>query len=356
MVQTLGRKLMVGDVIELPNMIDYYPLDEGLPVALKRFYTVQDAARSAEGFAATYWPHLWRVKLQPLVDSQEYKDIINQIAAGTNTNETLGQVLSTLDKYNSINDAVVARAEQDVPASGYDTSSIYVEPVNPDGTPGDPQGEDASNILKDASDVADDASSSTLTPDVKVEGYLTGDGLPPNGTTVAAGIAFTPNPNTGDYFLRLDFMPNRLFRFDGKRWIAIEDSVRTNLTPGSSNQTQLSSFVNDTAKFYENSVGYDAIIISNTYSPPANSITSSFNITTGNVITTINYISSYGVKTMLNNLIIPNTLANIGGKVGFTIQSNLYTTGERLDYTIYSRVVNQRQSLSQALRPTADNE
>jgi hypothetical protein len=56
------------------------------PTALKRYYVMQDATRAAEGFAPTWYPHLWRVKLQPLVDSQEYKDIINTLDAGENTN------------------------------------------------------------------------------------------------------------------------------------------------------------------------------------------------------------------------------------------------------------------------------
>jgi hypothetical protein len=362
MVTTLGRKLMVGDVLEMPNLVDYYPLDESLPVSLKRFYTIQDATRSAEGFAPTYWPHLWRVKLQPLVDSQEYADIINQIKAGTNTDKTLGQVLSTYQKYIDINDAIVQRAEQDVPKSGYDTSSIYTVPVNPDGTPGDPAGKDTTDVLNDASDVVDDTSSATLNPDAKVEGYLTGDGIPPNGTTVAAGIYFPASPMLGDYFLRLDYLPNRLFRFDGKRWVKIEDSVRTNLTPNANNNTTLrNSFVNDRENFYENPVGWDAILVSNTYVPNANVITSSFTISTGNVITKLGYVSTYGLQVSINGLTISNNLDNIAisnvtGNVGFTIQSNLYTYGDLIEYTVYSRVAPQKQSLSQALRPSADNE
>ena len=359
MVTTLGRKLMVGDVLEMPNLVDLYPLDDGISAALKRFYVVQDASRSSEGFAATWWPHLWRVKLQPLVDSQEYADIINQIKAGTNTNDTLGQVLSTYQKYININDAIVQRAEQDVPASGYDTSAIYTVPVNPDGTPGDPDGDDASNIIEDASQVATDSSSATLTPDTKVEGYLTGDSIPPNGTIVAAGIYFPQSPVTGDYFLRIDYMPNRLFRYDGRRWIKVEDSVRTNLTPGVNNTTQLSGFINDYDKFYENSVGSDAFIVSNNYVPQANAITLSFTISTGNVVTKLGYVSSYGVKVTIDNFVINDIttvpLSNIGGNIGFTIQSNLYTYGSEIIYTVYSRVIPQRQSLSQALRPTADN-
>ena len=37
MIDIIGRKLMVGDVLELPHLIDYNPLDEKIPVALKRF-------------------------------------------------------------------------------------------------------------------------------------------------------------------------------------------------------------------------------------------------------------------------------------------------------------------------------
>ena len=37
MIDLIGRKLMVGDVLELPHLLDYNPLNETIPVALKRF-------------------------------------------------------------------------------------------------------------------------------------------------------------------------------------------------------------------------------------------------------------------------------------------------------------------------------
>jgi len=53
----------------------------------------------------------------------------------------------------------------------------------------------------------------------------------------------------------LDFVPNRLFRYDGKRWVKIEDAVRTNLTPGAAtNRTQRAGFVNNATTF-EDSAG-----------------------------------------------------------------------------------------------------
>lgn len=360
MIDIIGRKLMVGDVLELPNLIDYFPLDEGVSAALKRFYVVNDASRAAEGFAATWWPHLWRVKLQPLVDSQEYKDILNNLPASNDPNNTtpLGDVISTYNKYIAINDAVVTRAEQDVPKSGYDTSAIYTETLDANGRPVDPGALDASDLTPDASSNVADASAQTLTSAVKVEGYLTGDALPPNGAHVNAGIQFPLSPGVGDYYLRLDYVPNRLFRYDGRRWSKVEDAVRTNLTPGATNTTQRSSFVNDTNKFMSNSIAWDAIRISSPYTPAANSSTLSFTLSNtspyGTVVTKTHYVSTYGIRTYLDGTRINNTMANTAGNISFTLTNGL-PIGSILEYTIYTHVINERQSLSQALRPSADN-
>jgi hypothetical protein len=95
-----------------------------------------------------------------------------------------------------------------------------------------------------------DASQAPLSPDKKIQGYLTGDGTAPNGLTVAMGVAFPMDSRNGDFFLRLDYVPNRLFRFDGKRWVKVEDSVRTNLTPGATdNLTGRNEYVNNTLTY-----------------------------------------------------------------------------------------------------------
>lgn len=365
MVDTLGRKLMVGDVFELPNLKDYYPLDDGVPVALKRFYVVQDATRSAEGFSATWYPHLWRVKVAPLVDSQEYKDILNKIPAGDTNGDgvedgndtTLGDLISTYNKYLEINDAIVARAEEDVPASGYDTSFIYHAPVADNGYPGDVNNIDASDSTQtDASDGDGNPDASTIatTSSSKVQGYLTGDGSLPNGGNVAAGIAFPSNPQSGDYYLRLDYVPNRLFRWDSKRWVKIEDAVRTDLTPGANNRTQLSSFMNDSGANYKNALAWDAIRVASNYVPAANAHTQSFTLSSRTVVTKTPYVSSYGVKTTINSLIVTNTISNSSGNLAITVSNTLYTD-DILEYTVYANVTVQRQGLSDILRPLADN-
>jgi hypothetical protein len=257
MIETLGRKLMAGDVIELMHLKDYNPLDSNLPVALKRFYVISDTNNASEGFSATWWPHLWRCKINPLTDSQEYKDILNQIKVdeeipGTGGNITLGSVSSIISKYQEINDAIIKEAESNVPFSGYDTSHLYIKPLEPEGYPGNPAGITGDgNVTADSGTISSD--DATMTPEDTVHGYLTGDGLTPNGLPVTTGIAFPISPKIGDYALRTDYLPNRLFRFDGRRWVKIEDNVRTRLTPGSDNTTQRSRFVNDTDTFVNNS-------------------------------------------------------------------------------------------------------
>jgi hypothetical protein len=288
-----------------------------------------------------------------LVDSQEYKDILNNITAGDNTTDTLSEVLSTYNKYIEVNDAIVARAETDVPASGYDTSGIYTLSTTEDGRPG-AEGVDTTSGGNIASGNVN-SSSATVTSTRKVEGYLTGDALPPNGASVAAGVTFPYGPTVGDYYLRLDYKPNRLFRYDGRRWVKMEDGVRTNLTPGATdNLTQRSQFINDENKFMSNIVIWDAIRVASPYTPAANAATLSFTLSTKTVVTKTPYVSTHGIKTYLNGQKITNTKANTLGNISFTVSSTL-ALNDVLEYTVYRHVINERQGLSQILRPEADN-
>lgn len=360
MVESIGRKIIVGDVLELPHLKDFYPLDDDLSVALKRYYVVQDATRAAEGFAPTWYPHLWRIKCQPLVDSQEYKDIINRIDIDSDgdgiPDTSLGEINSTLNKLLEINDAIVSRAESELPKSGYDTSWIYTAPVTENGLPGDPLGLDTSVVSEDASESVTDTTSGTVSPSAKVKGYLSGDGTVPNSNAVAAGIAFPGSPAIGAYYLRLDYNPNRLFRYDGRRWVKVEDAVRTDLTPGSNNKTQRSGFVNNDNATYSNALGWDAIRVADPYIANANAYTSTFTVSTRTIVTKQIYRSTYGVKTSINGTSITNTLSNSSGNLAITV-SNVatITTGSILEYTVYANVNLERVSLSDALRPTSDN-
>jgi hypothetical protein len=243
-VAMIGRKLMSGDVLELQHKKDYYPLNADIPAVLKRFYVIQDVTFAAEGFSQTWWPHLIRIKATPLVNSQEYKDLLNNISASENIDTPIGQIMTNFAKLNEINDAVIRQAQIDVPKSGTNIDPLYNLPLNPDGSPGDPTGQYANDNNLYVDNTQDYATLPT-TPDSEIPAYLAGDGLAPDGWPVTQGISFPTDPAIGDYALRTDYLPNRLFRFNGTRWIKMEDNVRTDLTPGPSNQTQRSIFVND---------------------------------------------------------------------------------------------------------------
>ena len=246
-----GRRLMSGDVLELPHLKDYNSLDTSLEVALKRYYVIQEGTRPTEGYSPTWWPHLWRVKATPLVDSQEYNDILNKIeldADGESTGSTLRDLLSTYQKELEVTNKVVEQAEAEVPESGYDTSKYYVVPTDSTGKPLEPKGHNADSTLVTADSDVQDASSTRISPDNTraYSGYLVGDGLAPNGYPIEMGTAFPGGANEGDYILRLDFLPNRLFRYSGTRWVKVEDDVRSKLTPGTGN-TLRDGFINNSA-------------------------------------------------------------------------------------------------------------
>ena len=46
-----------------------------------------------------------------------------------------------------------------------------------------------------------------------------------HGEVLSTGDQFPADPNDGDYFIRSDFKPNRLFVFRGSRWHRLYDNV-----------------------------------------------------------------------------------------------------------------------------------
>jgi hypothetical protein len=246
---------------------------------------IQDSDFASEGFSQTWLPHLWRVKCTPMKDQQEFNQITNKpfvqeniwdpgnfyptntvvnqgneyfkaktnVPAGTaitDTNywapydpATISDVQGTRVKDTEINDAILVQADAEVPLSGYDVTKFYIVPTL-DGVPANPVS------LGTDSEVTVDGTQGgmNVTPasDGYTMGYLTGDGIAPNGLPVIPGVSFPPNPAAGDYALRLDYQPNRLFRYDGRLWVKIEDNVRTDLNNGPNNNTLRSTFVNNT--------------------------------------------------------------------------------------------------------------
>ena len=415
MIDIVGRKLMVGDVLELPHLLDYNPLTETIPVALKRFYSITDANFSSEGFSQTWYPHMWRIKCEPLVDSEEFSQILAEPIEQDNylglwdkdktyppgyvitfgdknyiskievpvgimppnttyweldTASNLKDILATYNKNISINNAALEEARRLVPKSGYDSSNLYIVPTygtfetntelsgkynqpappidgivpNPgaftatvtimqsslytnsspvlripassirtiwdmtvdggavetnatlslqaltiaptttDTGSGPVSGDtvltiDSLGIITGPYGTADNTYATAdqnpelpgftdeITPvmDFRADcdprfqfiarssprsfgyttGYLDGTGEAPNGFPTGAGIAFPQNPQVGDYFLRIDYLPQLLYRWDGQLWIRISQNVRTQTGYDYGDLSQQSSFINN---------------------------------------------------------------------------------------------------------------
>ncbi len=203
----LGRRLMAGDVIELPHLREDLLLGGG--DAVNRFFVVSDAGRPSEGYSPRWWPHLWRVKLTNITDSPEYRDIL-----GTGDDaDDLRNILSTYSTELEISDKVVELANADMPyATGYyNGGHLYVDPNSQD----------------------------------KPGVYFPGDGTPPNGVSiVGSGATFPLSADNGDYFLRTDFTPNRLFKKSGSTWLRISDD---NKNAWAAANRILTTFINNDA-------------------------------------------------------------------------------------------------------------
>ena len=284
-VEKLGRKIISGDVIELPHLKDEWALNT-LQFALKRFYVIEEVNRAAEGFSATWYPHLYRAKCKPLVDSQEFKDILDAVqtdANGNSSNTTLRDIMSTYEKEMQITQAVLDQAELDAPKSGFDTTQYYTIQRNIDsGSPELITADGSASLASLQTQATDEngnlvydnngdpvyvgftASTVFKSPEVNEYHYgnvEVGDGIPPNGIPFSSGIAFPMAPSEGQFHLRTDFRPQRLFRFNGTRWVKYEDNVRMTMSNlGESDtgvggmfagkdvrQTQLTGFINNDA-------------------------------------------------------------------------------------------------------------
>lgn len=425
-VEKLGRKIIAGDVIELPHLKDEYALND-LTFALKRFYVIEEVSRAAEGFSVTWYPHLYRAKCKPLVDSQEFKQILDSIADSDNFQgtwdpsvtyypgdvvtgpdgvkytviaevtgiappdstyyklaDTLRDIMSTYETEMQITQAVLDQAELDAPKSGYDTTNFYTLKVDEDGKPElitvdqadilanqqvqatDEEG----NLRFDANGnpvyVEPNAASVEQTVDFDgYPGYLVGDGLPANGAPFTSGITFPSSPVKGQFCLRTDYMPRRLFRFDGTRWVKIEDAVRMTMSNNDTRNTYKTGFINNTEKSnFDKKLSDTFFIKTSTIQQVPNQFDNTYNLpVTGVKYNTVsreiqvalneNYFSSYGIEAFVNEVPVKVIVANLNGKMSFTIKSKV-KVNDKVEWALYKEQVEQRQALSKVLKPKAD--
>jgi hypothetical protein len=283
-----------------------------------------------------------------------------------NAGNSLKDILSTYNKEIALNNAVVLQAEQDAGQSGYETSHFYTLAVDPE------TGRASVNTVDTLEDNVADGDlevSHISNPPVRegYQGYLLGDGIAPNGPLAGSdaqfgfGIQFPQGPMIGDTFLRTDYLPNRLFVWDGRRWVKQEDNVRMTLTNTDSRQTHKTSFINNQNFNGIDKVGSDVVVIDSINGSRFESgISTDVDILTTGVyiITSLQYNSEYRVEAWLSETVKASTITytNSQSKFAFTINDPI-ADGVRIRYTVYATYVEERQAISKALRklkPEAD--
>jgi hypothetical protein len=377
-IHYIGRKPISGDVIELPHLRDDFALND-YDVSLPRYYVIEDVGRASEGFSATWYPHLYRLKIKKITDSQQFADIFDQPAKDANgdadaSGKTLRDLLSMHGKELAINDAIVQQAEIDAPKSGYETRQFYTLAADP--TTGKPllqTADSAATLASSASTSTNVASVNSVPQRSGYTGYLLGNGFPDNGYDFGFGIQFPTSPQDNDFFLRVDFLPNRLYKFDSKSsaWIAVEDSVRMNMTNNDTRNTLKTGFINN-----DNYTYFDAVVAN----PPTTNITSDYitlaigqsiidttidptvtglylvlkfetNILQFTVASYPTMLSTYTNINPLNG--ITSTKLRITLPIISTVQQTIPFAGQ-WNITFYNSRVAEKQGLSKALRPRAD--
>lgn len=221
MMDSLGRKLIPGDVLEFPSMRDT-PIFENA-ASINRYYVIEDALYAAGGYGVKWFPHVWLVRARLISGSQEFKQIIDHAATGETSgglgqgtgimsdgySETLGElcdnnIRNSLDLLCSIldvTDEIRAEAERNVffDPKFFEDANLYI--------------------------YMDDTGYPIIS-----SGYFSGDGAPPNhdvslkadGKFRGAGTIFPTDMVDGEYYLRVDFSPDRLYQKQGNCFKLVE--------------------------------------------------------------------------------------------------------------------------------------
>lgn len=221
-VASLGRPLVVGDIIEIPSEAQY---SAQMQKVLK-WMEVTDIAWSSEGYTPGWQPTLQTITLQPAMVSQETQDLFGDLANQKDPNG-LGLITNNdgndefFQDYFDASQTATANAKDDVPEKGAEGSSTIraweqneIDNAKAQGIP---------NLQKIG---------------LNYKGLYVEDAMPPNNAAFTEGVAYPTSPVHGAYH-RLTFeglskdIPAQLYRYssDKARWIYLETDRRAQFNP-----------------------------------------------------------------------------------------------------------------------------
>jgi hypothetical protein len=201
MIELLGRPVVIGDILELPNEAQY---DANLKV-VRKWLEVTDCSWSLEGYAPGWKPLLYKITAVPAIASQETMDVFKQEKGYDqfSDDDFLNTVLPTQNLGNETSEAIDVKSKEDVPEVGSDTSDVR-SGMNEFNEIGSYDGRD----------------------------YSVEDALPPNNLPYTEGMAFPASVADGAYH-RLVYAPNlqlpaKLYQWSvmKNRWIYLETDRR----------------------------------------------------------------------------------------------------------------------------------
>lgn len=211
MIAALGRKIIVGDVLELPWQRDIDVL--GKESAQNKFYVVTESAREESGWGPNYHFYTWKIKAKPIMDSPEYSDLFND-------NNTTGGEDGFYEKPGSLNGGggLDKNASQDNQLQNQ-VEDILAEAEGEDGS--EENGWETSGVsyrLYNEHHIMSKINDKYYITDgsqIKNRENIVGiDGIPTEKICeeIPYGESFPKDFEEGKYFLRTDFMPPKLYK------------------------------------------------------------------------------------------------------------------------------------------------
>lgn len=204
MVKSLGRPILVGDVLELPGEVQY----DAFLNPVRKWLEVTDTSWATDGYAFNWKPQLFKFYAQPIMPSVEHRDLLGtpgKVNEAMADEDFLKGVMQNDVAYKAT-EAITQQSKDEVPQVGGDPANIMSGKARGQ-APGSYDGRDM--YVQDA-----------IPPDG--EGFTTGDNLPAPADILAGHYhrqTYTSVPAS----LR---PPDRLLKWNGTRWNVIEVNTR----------------------------------------------------------------------------------------------------------------------------------
>lgn len=209
-VLTLGRPIVIGDILEMPTEIQYTPDLR----AINKYMEVTDVSWSIEGYTPGWQPTMQRIIAVPMLASQETLDITGEVPKVVDDIGFMEINDSMLVDLTTMNDRVRAEVDLESPQRGKDVHGVRYF---------------SDEEVEEAAKLGINIAKLNLN---QLATYVQ-DGLPPNNEPYTEGDVWPKNPTDGDWH-RLTYsnsdklIPARLFKYSGtkSRWVYQETDRR----------------------------------------------------------------------------------------------------------------------------------